>query len=272
MTKPLTILYLGDIMGSPGRDVVRYRLAELREKHRVDIVIAQAENVSHGKSMTPTHMRELQQAGVDFFTGGNHSIERAALLPLLADPFAPVTAPMNQPGVEPDWGIKILPTPRGDVLVMSVLGATFPELAAPIGNPLKALDAALNAVIGQEFVARIVNFHGDYSSEKRVAGFYLDGRVSAVVGDHWHVPTADAMVLPGGTAHITDVGMCGTLLTSLGVSKEVIISRWRDGAKIKNDIALGGPYQLNGVVITIDPTTALATKITPINEVLEKLG
>jgi calcineurin-like phosphoesterase len=86
------------------------------------------------------------------------------------------------------------------------------------------------------------------------------------------VPTADAMVLPGGTAHITDVGMCGTLLTSLGVSKEVIISRWRDGVKVKNDIALGGPYQLNGVVITVDPATALATKITPVHEVLEKLG
>jgi calcineurin-like phosphoesterase len=155
---------------------------------------------------------------------------------------------------------------------MSVLGTTFPELAAPIGNPLRALDAALNAAVGQDFVAKIVNFHGDYSSEKRVAGFYLDGRVSMVVGDHWHVPTADAMVLPGGTAHITDVGMCGTLLTSLGVSKELIIERWRDGAKNKNDIAEGGPYQLNGVLATITTGTGLATKILPINEVLEKLG
>ena len=266
------ILYLGDIMGSPGRDIVAAQLPALREKHKADIVIAQAENVSHGRSMTPTHMRELQKAGVDFFSGGNHTIERPTLLPLLADPFEPVIAPINQPGVDPDWGIKILHTPRGEVLIISVLGTTFPELAAPIGNPLKALDGALNAVAGQKFVAKVVNFHGDYSSEKRVAGFYLDGRVSLVVGDHWHVPTADAMVLPGGTAHITDVGMCGTLLTSLGVSKELIIERWRDGVKNKNDIATGGPYQLNGVLAEVDTKTGLATKITQINLVLEKLG
>lgn len=268
----LNVLYLGDIMGSPGRAVVTHVLPGLRKKLKADIVIAQAENVSHGKSMTPKHMRELQAAGVDFFTGGNHTIERPSLLGLLDDPFEPVTAPINQPGVEPDWGVKVLHTTKGDVLIMSVLGTTFPELTAPIGNPLLAMDAALQAAESQKFIAKIVNFHGDYSSEKRVAGFYLDGRVSAVVGDHWHVPTADAMVLPGGTAHITDVGMCGTLLTSLGVSKELIIARWRDGVKNKNDIALNGPYQLNGALIIIDTKTSLASKIMPVNEVLEKLG
>lgn len=268
----LRLLYLGDIMGSPGRELIAAKLPSLRAKFDIDVVIAQAENVSHGKSMTPGHMRGLQAAGIDFFTGGNHTIERPALEPLLADPFEPVIAPMNQPGVEPDWGIKILHTSVGDVLIMSVLGTTFPELDEPIGNPLKAVDAALNAVAGQKFVAKIVNFHGDFSSEKRVIGFYLDGRVSAVVGDHWHVPTADAMVLPGGTAHVTDVGMCGTLLTSLGVSKEIIIDRWRDGAKNKNDIAIGGPYQINGVVIEVDTETTLSKKITPIHLVIEKLG
>jgi metallophosphoesterase (TIGR00282 family) len=272
MSRTFRVLYLGDIMGSPGRELIATQLPSLRERLKVDVVIAQAENVSHGKSMTPGHMRELQAVGVDFFTGGNHTIERTALLALLADPFEPVIAPINQPGVDPDWGVKILHTPRGDVLVLSVLGTTFPELAAPIGNPLQAIDAALRAVEDQKFVAKVVNFHGDYSSEKRVAGFYLDGRASLVVGDHWHVPTADAMVLPGGTAHITDVGMCGTLLTSLGVSKELIIARWRDGAKNKNDIAIGGPYQLNGVLAEINPETGLATKIQSINQVLEKLG
>jgi len=272
MTKPLTVLYLGDVMGSPGRALVTEQLPVLRKRYHVDIVIAQAENISHGKSMTPAHMRELQAAGIDFFTGGNHTIERPAIIPLLADPFEPVAAPMNQAGVDPDWGIKVLRTPRGDILIMSLLGETFPALREPIGNPLKAIDGALNAVAKQKFIARIVNFHADYSSNKRVIGFYLDGRVSAVIGDHWHVPTADAMVLPGGTAHITDVGMCGTLLTSLGVSKELIIARWRDGAKNKNDIAEGGPYQLNAVLVKINTETALAESITPINMTLEKLG
>lgn len=270
--QPFTVLYLGDIMGRPGRDIVRAQLPALKQKYRPDITIAQAENVSHGKSMTPAHMRELQDAGVDFFTGGNHSIERPTLLPLLADPHAPVTAPINQPGVGEGWGAKVFKTPRGNVLVVSVLGTTFPNLSEPIGNPLRAIDAALQKATGQQYVATVVNFHGDYSSEKRVAGYYLDGRVSAVIGDHWHVPTADAMVLPGGTAHITDVGMCGTLLTSLGVSKEIIIQRWRDEVKNKNDIAEGGPYQLNAVLVEVDAATGLAKNITPVNQVLEKLG
>lgn len=268
----LRILYLGDIMGRPGRMVVASRLPQLREQLGIHIVIAQAENVSHGKGMTPAHMHELQKAGVDVFTGGNHTPERPTILPLLANPFEPVLAPMNQPGVDPDWGIKIIATPAGNILVMSVLGVTFPQLAEPIGNPLQALDGALAAVKDQHFIAKIVNFHGDYSSEKRVVGFYLDGRVSAVIGDHWHVSTADAMVLPGGTAHITDVGMCGTLLSSLGVSKEVIIARWRDNAKIRHSIAEQPPYQLNAVLIDVDTATGLATKITQVNEVLEKLG
>ena len=271
MNTPLRILYLGDIMGQPGREVIATQLPALRAELQADVVIAQAENVSHGKSMTPGHMKELIAMGIDFFTGGNHTIERPTLLPYLADPFAPVTAPINQPGVEPDWGIKVLHTTRGDILVVSVLGTTFPELADPIGNPLQALDAALNAVVDQKFAAKVVNFHGDFSSEKRVVGFYLDGRVSMVVGDHWHVPTADAMVLPGGTAHITDVGMCGTVLTSLGVSKEIIIERWRDGVKNKNDIATGGPYQLNGLLAEIDPKTGLALSATAVNKMYDAL-
>lgn len=266
----LKVLYLGDIMGSSGREVVKERLPILSKKLDVDVVVAQAENVSHGKGMNPNHMRELQEAGVDFFTGGNHSIERVALKPLLENPFEPVLAPINQPGVDPDWGVKILSTHLGDILFVSVLGATFPELTEPIGNPLKAMDGVLKAVEDQKFIAKIVNFHGDFSSEKRVIGFYLDGRVSAVIGDHWHVPTADAMVLPGGTAHITDVGMCGTLLSSLGVSKEVIIARWL-GNKARNEISEKPPYQLNAVLLEIDIATGFARRITQIQEVLEKL-
>lgn len=266
----MNILYIGDIMGRPGRDLVKKLLAELRKKHEVDLVIAQAENVSHGKGMTPGHMLELKEAGIDVFTGGNHTIERRAILDLLEDPDMPVLAPINQPSVKPEWGVKTVQTTKGDVQVISLLGTTFPNLQEPIGNPLKTVDEILKQTSNQKFAARILNFHGDYSSEKRVAGFYLDGRVSAVIGDHWHVPTADAMVLPGGTAHITDVGMCGTLLTSLGVSADLIIKRWRDGVKNKNDIAEGGPYQFNAVLITVKKD-GLAKSIKPINLIKNEL-
>jgi calcineurin-like phosphoesterase len=157
------------------------------------------------------------------------------------------------------------------VLVASVLGNIFPT-HVQIHNPLVAIDEVLDNVKPKDYAAIIVNFHADLSSEKRVLGYYLDGRVSAVLGDHWHVPSADPMILPKGTAHMTDVGMCGTLHSSLGVSKEVIIARWRDGAKLKNDIAEGGPYQLNGALVTVDPKTRKALRIRAVHELVEKLG
>lgn len=267
----MRILYLGDVMGRPGRAVIEAILPDLRKTYRPDLVIAQAENVSHGKGMSPAHMHELLEAGVDFFSGGNHTIERVATRPLLADPKQPIIAPINQEGVEPEWGAKRIATKKGDVLVVSLLGEVFPRPVAA-KNPLVMIDDILAGPLAQDVVAIVVNFHGDLSSEKRVIGYYLDGRASLVVGDHWHVPSADAMILPGGTAHMTDAGMCGTLHSSLGVSKEIIIARWRDGAKLKNDIAEGGPHQLNGVLAVIDPKTRLASSIKPINRVLEKLG
>jgi calcineurin-like phosphoesterase len=121
------------------------------------------------------------------------------------------------------------------------------------------------------YAARIVNFHADWSSEKRVIGYYLDGKVSAVIGDHWHVPTADAMVLPKGTAHITDVGMVGTLHSSLGVSLGTIVDRWRNGVINRNDIAEGGPYQFNAVLVTINPKNGQARSIEPVQKIVESL-
>lgn len=270
MSKTLRILYLGDIMGKPGRETVKFCLPKIRKKFEVDIVAAQAENVSHGKGMSSMHMRELQQMGVDFFTGGNHSSERRSLLPFLENPQEPVISSINRPDLNPKWGAKILSTKNGNVLFVSLLGQTFPETKDKIKNPLNAIDEVLEEFSNSKIVAKIVNFHGDFSSEKRVIGFYLDGRVSAVIGDHWHVPTADAMLLPGSTAHITDVGMCGTLFSSLGVTKETIITRWQ-GGKAHNEIDQNPPYQLNAVLVEVDISTGLSKKITQIQEVLEKL-
>lgn len=260
----MKILYIGDIMAKPGRELVIAQLPAIKKKYRPDLIIAQAENVSHGKSMTPTHMRELQQAGIDFFTGGNHTLWRKALYELLDDPDEPVIRPANLAGDLPGLGWKVAQTAKGSVQVISLLGDTFPE-SENITNPLRRVDEILEQTKQDKFAARIVNFHGDFSSEKRIIGYYLDGRVTAVIGDHWHVPTADAMVLPRGTAHITDVGMCGTLHSSLGVKAERIITRWRDGEKNKNDIEENGPFQFSAVLIESN-TTGLASKITQIHQ------
>jgi metallophosphoesterase (TIGR00282 family) len=262
----MKILYIGDIMASPGMKIVQELLPDMRREHQVDLVIAQAENVSDGKSMTPIDMKLLQAAGVDFFTGGNHTPKRTDLHALLEDSKQPVIMPANMAELV-GKGWKYIDSPQGPVLVISILGQTV-GTKVEITNPLQKMDEILGKNEGKHRVATVVNFHGDFSSEKRVIGYYLDGKVTAVIGDHWHVPTADAMVLPKGTAHITDVGMCGTLHSSLGVKFETIIARWRDEVVNQNEIELGGPLQFNALLIETDNRTGLAKTIQSIQKIL----
>jgi metallophosphoesterase (TIGR00282 family) len=243
----MNILYVGDVMAEMGIAVVEQLLPDLRKEKQIDFVVAQAENVSSGKGMTPTDMQRLQKAGVDFFTGGNHTPTKPELTPLLEDNSQPVVGPANM-AMCPGRGWKYADTPQGKVLVISLLGGTVGREVA-IENPLKAIDKILDENQGVERAATIVNFHGDYSSEKVIIGHYLDGRVTAVIGDHWHVPTADAQVLPRGTAHITDVGMCGSLDSSLGVTFDSVIPRWRDEVQTRNIIATTGRVQFNALFI-----------------------
>lgn len=261
----MKILYIGDVMGAAGRQAVAGILPVLRTEYSIDFVIAQAENVSHGVSMTPQHMQELMSYGIDAFTGGNHTYKKNGLHDFLKDDDQPVIGPANLP-INPGKGYKFVSTTHGDVLIVSILGTIFPlKENEEITNPLKAIDDVLLSIKGRRTSAIIVNFHGDWSSEKVVFGQYLDGRVSAVIGDHWHVPTADARVLPKGTAHISDVGMTGALNSCLGVKTDLIIERWRDGVKNKNDLEEEKPWQLNAVLVDIDQN-GLSRTITHIHK------
>ncbi len=264
------ILYIGDIMGERGIEVVRKVLPSLRNEHAVDLVIAQGENVSNAKGLTLADFNFLKKNGVDFFTGGNHTTHLPEIYPVLSDPNQPVIRPANYPIDTPGLGWKYVSTTHGSVLVVSLLGQIVgKDSAKPVDNPLKVIDEILESQKDVPKVATVVNLHGDYSSEKVVIGYYLDGRVSAVVGDHWHVPTADAMVLPEGTAHITDVGMCGALHSSLGVKHSVIISRWRDHKVLRNDLELTGPMQFNAVLVDVDEVTGLARSIIQIQKIVD---
>jgi len=265
----MQVLYLGDIMGEPGMTVVREYLPLLKKKYPLDLVIAQAENVTEGKGMSKADYQALRQLGVDFCTGGNWTLSRPELNDYLGDPQQPVIRPFNYPEGTPGLGAKNVETRKGKVLVISLLGHIVGRDATrPMQNALSCIDSILEANTAVEKVATIVDFHGDFSSEKRVIGYYLDGRVAAVIGDHWHVPTADAMVLPKGTAHITDVGMCGSLHSSLGVKVETIIERWRDEKANRNVLATDRPYQLNAVLVDIDEATGLARSIEHIQHIL----
>lgn len=266
----MKILYIGDIMGEPGLTVLEKVLPKLRAERQIDIVLAQAENTTLGKGISILDFAKLRKIGVDFCTGGNWSLHNSEIYNALNDPDEPIIRPANYPVGTPGLAYKILKHSTGSVLIVSLLGSIVGKDANKlIDNPLKIIDSILQETKNKNFIAKIINFHGDFSSEKRVIGYYLDGRVTAVVGDHWHVPTADAMVLPKGTAHITDVGMCGSLHSSLGVKTEIIISRWRDGLVNRNQLETNPPFQFNSVLIDSDNKTALANSITPIQIVLD---
>ncbi|MDL2341737.1 MAG: TIGR00282 family metallophosphoesterase [Patescibacteria group bacterium] len=247
----MKILYVGDIMGETGIEVVEKLLPALRAEKAVDVVIAQAENVTAGRGISLADLARLQAAGVDAFTGGNHIFDAKEIYPALNDPAVPITRPANYPAGTPGLGHKYLETTKGKVLIISLLGQIVGKQASqPLDNPLKVVDAILAAEAETPKAATIVNFHGDFSSEKVIIGHYLDGRATAVIGDHWHIPTADARLLPKKTAHITDVGMCGALDSSLGVTFASVIPRWRDGLQTRNILETSGQRQFNAVLVT----------------------
>ena len=257
----MKIMYLGDVMGGVGLSLVEQVLPKIRKEQKIDLVIAQAENVTDGRGISVSDYRRLLAAGVDFCSGGNWTLHLEEIVPFLEDPREPIIRPLNYPEDTPGLGYKYLNSAAGRVLVISLLGQVVGRDAEkPTDNPLQAIDRLLAEQSNESRDATIVNFHGDYSSEKVVIGHYLDGRVSAVIGDHWHVPTADARILTGGTGHITDVGMCGILDSSLGVTYSSVIPRWRDGVKTRNSLETEGPRQFNFVAITVRDD-GLATSI-----------
>ena len=254
----MRLLYIGDVMSELGIQTVELILPELLVSQRIDFVVAQAENVTDGRGITPRDMQRLLACGVQAVTGGNWSLYRPEIIDAMNDPAQPIVRPANYLAGTPGLGYKYISTHQGKVLIVSLLGQIVGRDAdKPVDNPLQVIDRILETEKNNSRSVTIVNFHGDFSSEKVIIGHYLDGRVSMAVGDHWHVPTADARVLPGGTAHMTDVGMCGALDASLGVAYGSVVARWRDGIQSRNVMETNGPKQFNALLVETD-TTGLA--------------
>lgn len=186
----MNVLYLGDIMGEAGLSLVERELPRLRKEYGLDFVVAQVENTTEGRGISVSDFARLRKAGVDACTGGNWSLWREEIVPAMTDPAQPIVRPANYPAGTAGLGYKYVDTPKGKVLIVSLLGQIVGRDAdKPLDNPLHVIDSILEHA--EPHVASIVNLHGDFSSEKVIIGHYLDGRVSMVVGDHWHVPTAD---------------------------------------------------------------------------------
>lgn len=266
----MNILYIGDVMGEVGLRVVERVLPDLRKEHAIDFVLAQAENVTDGKGISLEDFARLRRAGVDACTGGNWTLANESIYPALSDPVQPIVRPANYPDT-PGLAYKIIPVKsnsiQSKVLVISLMGQIVGRDAdKPTDNPLKTIDGVLAKESGNYDVA-VVNLHGDFSSEKFIVGYYLDGRASVVVGDHWHVPTADADVLPKGTAHITDVGMCGSLDSSLGITFDSVLPRWRDGLRTRNMLETQGRMQFNAVLASVDPVNGKAQSMVQLRQI-----
>jgi metallophosphoesterase (TIGR00282 family) len=264
----MKIFYIGDIMALPGQKVVSQLLPGYIKEYGIDFVIAQAENSDpEGHGPRFEDLKAMQASGVDFFTGGNHSLRGKETEAIFSQTEIPIVRPANMKDA-PGSGYKIVDTPHGKILIASMLSQIVGNQRVEMENPLHTVETIYEE--NQDIKVKIINIHGDFSSEKRVFGYYLDGRFSAVIGDHWHVPTADAMILPNGTAHISDVGMCGTLHSSLGVKTNVITERWKTNHSSRNQIETEGPLQFNAVLIDIDETTGLSRSIELIQRIVEQ--
>jgi hypothetical protein len=250
------LLFIGDIVGRPGRELLRRGLSALRAHHRIDLVIANVENAAAGFGVTPDIADDFLEFGVDVMTGGNHTWDKKEILPYFADQ-PRLLRPGNMPAGTPGKGRFVARASNGvPVAVINLMGRVF---MTAIDDPFR-LAAEEIAAAKQEAAIVFVDFHAEATSEKVAMGWHLDGRATAVVGTHTHVQTADERVLPKGTAYITDVGMTGPHDGVIGVERNAIVQRFLTALPQRFETATENP-RLHGVIITADETTGRATSI-----------
>jgi len=243
----MKLLIFGDVVGKLGREGVKRMLPIWREKFSTDVVVANIENIAHGKGIGRKQIEELKDAGVNIFTGGNHSIEGKDAARILDDETIPILRPANLSHALPGRGLLVYDVTQSDkLLVINLIGQV--HMRQSYDSPFHAIDKMLEKH-GDETPYKIVDWHADATSEKIVMGWYLDGKVSAVLGTHTHVPTADAKILPNGTAHISDIGMVGPHDSIIGVEIEPAFLRFKDQIHAPMEVVETGPIEVNAVFL-----------------------
>jgi len=251
----LRILCLGDVVGSPGREILTRRLAAFREEKAVDIVIANVENATDGSGVSLAAYKSLRAAGIDVCTTGDHVYKRADVLKVFERDPERLLRPLNYPREAAGRGVTTVTTDAGvPVGVINAQGRVFMD---PADDPFRAIATALDAM---EARVVIVDFHAEATSEKRAMGWYLDGRVTAVFGTHTHVPTADEEVLPRGTAYVSDLGMCGPYRSVIGRRTESVLKQFTTRMYAPFTVATQD-VRACGVLIEADETTGKARSI-----------
>ncbi|WP_018970736.1 TIGR00282 family metallophosphoesterase [Rubritalea marina] len=261
----MRILFLGDIVGEPGRKSVIKFLPQIKEEHRIDFTILNGENSASGRGITPAIANDLFKAGAQVITTGDHVWDQRELADHLENE-PRILRPLNYPENVPGSGEIIIDTESGKIAVLNAQGRTF--MGQALENPFLMLEERVVQLKADGVQMIFLDFHAETTSEKIAMGFHLDGKASVVVGTHTHVQTADERILPEGTAHITDAGMCGPEISVLGRNVDSIVYRFKSSLPTRFPVAKG-PVRLCGIIAEIDPMTGKAKNIERYNRLLE---
>ncbi len=262
----MKILFFGDIVGQPGRRALAKVLPELKKEFEPDLVLANGENMAHGQGLGVKSLKEILDAGVDWLTSGDHTFALSEGEKLLVDKKNPLLRPLNWPGQVPGRGYEIINVGARRLMLVNLIGRVF--MARDFDDPFAKIKELLEDYSlkgkeqGSEAVdAIIIDFHAEATSEKAALAWFLDGQVSAVLGTHTHVPTADERVLPQGTAFLSDLGMVGPQDSVLGADKEIVIKRFLTQRLFRLETGQSDISEVNGVFLETDDQTGLAKKI-----------
>ena len=253
----MRVLFVGDVVGEAGCECLRKTLPEFKRRQNIDFCIVNGENSARGNGITPASFSHLLTSGADLVTGGNHSLRRAEIYDTLEDENAVLLRPYNLHRSAPGKGIAVLEKRGLRLGVANLMGAVYMDYCE---NPFDAADAIVREFGALGVNCTLLDLHAEATSEKRALGFYLNGRVSAVLGTHTHVPTADAQLLSGGTAYITDVGMTGPVDSVLGVTVESATKKMRTGLPVRFEQA-AGRSEMQCVAVEIENSTGRAVTI-----------
>jgi len=258
----MKILFFGDIVGKPGRYAIKKILPKWQKKYQPDLIIANAENIAHGKGITEKCLKEILDAGIDFVTSGDHILDQKRISDLLTNKEIPLIRPANMLSNTPGNGYKIIQIRTKKVLIINLIGQSF--MKKKHNNPFTKIDQILE---NEEADIIIIDFHAETTAEKVCMGWHLDGRVTAILGTHTHIPTADARILPKDTAYISDIGMVGVKDSSLGADKEIAVRRFLTERHISLKIPKQGPVEVNAVLIETNKYN-MAKKIKKLQEIV----
>jgi metallophosphoesterase (TIGR00282 family) len=261
----MRLLFLGDVVGRSGRSAVAEHLPRLRAEWRLDFVVVNGENATSGAGLSAMHARALLDAGADVLTLGDHAFDQRDMLEFI-DKEPRILRPLNFAKAAPGAGARVYEAPGGRrVLVAQVLGQVF--MKRPFDDPFSAVETVLKTYPRGGLVqASLIDMHCEATSEKMAMGHWCAGRASAVVGTHTHVPTADAMVLPGGTGYLTDAGMCGDYNSVIGMEKDEPMRRFITGMSKGRFQAASGPGTLSGLFVETDDRTGEAKRVAMVRE------